>query len=123
MAAALAVAFAVAVGRYWVDDAMVLAAVEVLVVVEGIKRVSPTPAAEPPRGSAYPRSRIAHYVLLSRIKFDPVKAMRSPSPFERALLGEEGWQGLKADQLKTMATEAAHAARVEASRPPHGLSD
>jgi len=125
LAVAVAVAYGVWVGPYWVTDTVVLAvmasAVAFLCFGRGVEaesifavlrmgtKVGNQYAPEPSKRQRVPdqrervsRSRIAHYVTLSRIKstaLDSWLRQESDSPFERALLSEPGWRRLSGENL------------------------
>ena len=123
-AVAFAVTFGVAIGPYWVDDAVGLAAIAFVALMvalsagQGMKtltswwapasresQLSPTnqPTTTTAGGRRYvPRSKIAHFVLLSRIRFRTPVSWDSYNAFERALLSRGGWQNLTAEELKVL---------------------
>ena len=125
LAVIFAVAFGLGVGDYWVDDSIALAimilAVIVLCLSTGKEMKSlttwwaPTPKEDKLAKASQavptevdfrkyvPRSRIAHFVLLSRIRFNPAMTWGAYNDFERRLLSRKGWQGLSADELAALA--------------------
>jgi hypothetical protein len=67
---------------------------------------------EPDQRESVPRSRIAHYVIVSRIKsatFTAWLRRESDSPFERALLCEPGWRTLSGEGLEEVIRKAPDA--------------
>lgn len=124
IAIAFAVAFGLSVGPYWVDDAITLAIMVFLAIMvclssgQAMKILTswwvPAPriirsgpvSRAPILETGYrhvPRSKIAHFVTLSRIEFKSATALDSYNTFERALLGKKGWQEIPADELKALA--------------------
>ena len=108
---AAAVAYSIWGGRLWMTDAGVLAAVAAGVVYFGLVRGPRTAITEPEPREQMPRSRIAHYVLVCRIKKTKLSHDRSDSPFEDALFSDPGWRGLSEDALRDVASRAAGAGR------------
>lgn len=124
LAVVFAVAFGLGVGAFWVDDAIALAMMIFVVIMiclsagPGMKRLTswwaPTPKEGQPGQASraaspeadyrkyIPRSKIAHFVLLSRIRFTSATTWDSYNTFERKLLSRKGWQGLSADELKAL---------------------
>lgn len=130
-AVAFAVAYGFGAGPYWLTDMVVFAVMAIAVAyfcfVKGAKTTGVEQAyqtlgnqtqvgklagrpvkrdavvAELGQREHAPRSRIAHYVTVSRIKSRASTAWlrrESDSPFERALLGESGWQRLSEEGLE-----------------------
>lgn len=122
LVAALAVTFGICVGPYWTVDACVLALVSCVVVYVGI-RVSGSsvehegfffplfrftkksssdsvPSVDSGIRDYIPRSRIAHYARISRMRSDDLAARVANNPFEQALLREQDWRTLSAEELK-----------------------
>jgi hypothetical protein len=120
----VAVLYGVEVGSYWLTDAVVFAVVAVAVAFlcfaeRGVDslldvlgfglarasrgRVAKTRGTEGDQTEHLPRSRIAHYVIVSRIKSTSDIAKRSDTPFERALLSEPGWRTLSGRSLDEIA--------------------
>jgi hypothetical protein len=124
LAIAVVVAYGLRVGPYWVDDALALAFLALLAIAvyltrgKGAGAFTPwwgpaskqrllkptgrTPTADPDQTKYIPRSKIAHFVLLSRINPKSPTAWDSYNAFERKLLGQKGWQKLSADELKAI---------------------
>lgn len=131
LAVVAAVAYGVEVGSYWLTDMVVFAAVAAAVAYFCFARRAKTMKVEQAyqtlgsqtqvgklagrpvkrdvivtefdRREHVPRSRIAHYVAISRIKSTASAAWlrrESDSPFERALLGESGWRRLSGESLE-----------------------
>jgi hypothetical protein len=105
LAAALAVAFGASVGPYWVDDAVVFAVFSFAICVSCFARVDEAPRTDSEDRGYFPRSRIAHYALVSRIKSGSSTALASYNPFERAVLSEPDWRTLSAEELKRIIME------------------
>ena len=110
-----AVYYGLVVGPYWVDDAIVFAALASLVIwsffslkVNFRSKVQIT-VTEPRQREYIPRSRIAHYVSVSRIHFLGYLARESESPFERALLSEPEWQKLSGERLQEVSRKVIDA--------------
>ncbi|MGP8124391.1 MAG: hypothetical protein ACLQEQ_00765 [Nitrososphaerales archaeon] len=120
---AAAVAYGVGVGPYWEADAFVFAVTASVVAFFSFTergmdqllslmtflmgrasrlRGAKTAVIEGDRRERMPvpRSRIAHYVTVSRIKSTTSIARESDSPFERALLIQPGWRRLSASGLE-----------------------
>jgi hypothetical protein len=121
-----AMAFGLVVGPYWVDDAMAIPILSVVTIIvcmgqgQGMKAFTrwwaPTPrdmqltrashARAPAIDFGYkryiPRSKIAHFALLSQLPFRSASAWDSYSPFERKLLSRREWQKLSTDELKAI---------------------
>ena len=130
---AMAVAYGVGVGPYWLADAVVFAIVAGAVAsfcfgernVEslfaflgfGLSRTYRQQGAkrtviEPDQREHVPRSRIAHYVIVSRIRSTTLTAWLrrgSDSPFERALFSEPGWRRLSGESLEEITRKAPDA--------------
>ncbi|HME18276.1 MAG TPA: hypothetical protein VKF15_00880 [Nitrososphaerales archaeon] len=123
LAIAFAVAFGLGVGPYWVDDAVALAFMALLVIIVYLSQGEGTnafaawwaPASKEsqlrPTGRIpapnldykyIPRSRIAHFVLLSRISPKSPTGWDSYNTFEQNLLNRQGWQKLSADELRAI---------------------
>ena len=121
LAVVAAVAYGVGDGAYWVTDAVVLAVVAVAVAILcfaernvdrlfdvlnfGLARANTlrgakTAVAEPTQRERMPRSRIAHYVAVSRLKSTAAIAKQSDTPFERALLSQPEWRTLSGGNLE-----------------------
>jgi hypothetical protein len=130
LAVAAAVVYGVAEGAYWVTDVVVLAVVAVAVGILCLakRRVDPvveiltfgvsahygargakTAAAELNQRERIPRSRIAHYVALSRIKSTAAIAKQFDTPFERALLSQPEWRTLSGGGLEEITRKATDA--------------
>ena len=133
LAVATVVAYGVGVGQYWVADAAVLAvaasAVAFLSFTErGVDQLFDFLAFGPFGGrlakgnrpgtslwvsqlrrELMPRSRIAHYVTVSRIQFTASIAKVSDSQFERALLSQPEWRTLSGESLKEITRKAPDA--------------
>ena len=106
LAIAVAVAYGAVVGPYWTDDAVFLAVAGLAVVRVYLKKVdSWTLQVDPPSGNPPPRSRIAHFVLISRMN-PKMKSSASLDPFERALFGRENWQALSTEDLRRVSVDA-----------------
>jgi hypothetical protein len=130
LAVAFAVAFGLGIGPYWVDDAVALAMMAFVVVLVclrvGQHIVTPTSLPAPMSTSSQmpfkatnqasaseqghreyvPRSKIAHFVLLSRIRFKSSTALDSYNAYERKLLSRPDWQGLSVDELRELAQQS-----------------
>jgi len=130
LAVAFAVAFGLSIGPYWVDDALALAVMALVVVLVSLradriivtpaplptpkmrstqippKATNQTPASGQRYGEYVPRSKIAHFVLLSRIRFKSTMVFASYNAFERTLLSRPGWQGLSVDELRRLAQQS-----------------
>ena len=129
LAVAAAVAYGVGDGAYWVTDSVVLAVVAVAVAILcfaersvdrlfeilnfglGVGRVNrvqgaKTAAANPTQRERMPRSRIAHYVTVSRFKSTAAIAKQSDTPFERALLSQPEWWTLSGASLEEITRKA-----------------
>ena len=103
LAAVSAVAFGAIIGPYWVDDAIIIAAIVVAVTAYSFWNLD-TASSENPEGREYlPRSRIAHYALLSRIRMNSPATWGPSDPFERALLQNENWRTLSEEELREVA--------------------
>jgi hypothetical protein len=142
LAVAVAVAYGVGVGPYWLTDMVVLSVVASVVAyfcfARGAKaksiehgyraqggvgkpvdrhvRIDDT-VAEPDKREHVFRSRIAHYVIVSRIKSTASAAWlrrESDSPFERALLSESGWWKLSEESLEEITKKAFDASAKSA---------
>jgi len=138
LAVAAVVAYGVVVGSYWVADAVVLAvaagavvffsvssarADQLLDFLTGVLGFQGSPMrvsletnrpgtslwVSQLRRELMPRSRIAHYVTVSRIRFTAPIAMISESQFERALLSQPGWRKLSAESLEEITRRASDA--------------
>lgn len=137
LAVAVALAYGVGVGPYWLADMVVLAVVAVAVACFCLSRGAKTTDVErsyralpgvgklvdrpvqsdgilltPEQREHVPRSRIAHYVTVSRIKSTASTAWlrrESDSPFERVLLGEPGWRTLSGEGLEEITKKAPYA--------------
>jgi len=123
LAVAFALAFGIEVGAYWVDDALGLAAFAFITIMicvstgKGMQSLTSwwapktkenqNESADRLQEADYrryiPRSKIAHFVLLSRIRFRSMPAWDTYNQFERRLLKREGWQSLSPDDLKALA--------------------
>jgi hypothetical protein len=102
LSTALALVFAVSVGSYWVDDAIVFALVSCVlfaILSRGPRTEGPFEYGFGPK-MTLPRSRIVHYVHVSHIRSDASTTIVSANPFERALLKVQGWRTLSAEELK-----------------------
>ena len=109
LVAAVVIAYSLVAGWYWTGDAIALAVLAGLVAWRTIpKMIGPGPERVKPWEN-YPRSKIAHYVYVSRIRSTEAIAKRSENPFERALLNDPGWRGLSADDLRRKVLEATGA--------------
>lgn len=130
LAIAVAVTYGVGVGRYWLTDAAVLVVLGGAVAsfclaginMEslyaflgfGLSRMYRRQGAtrrvvEPDKREHIPRSRIEHYVSVSRIRSATLTAWlrrESDSPFERALFSEPGWQRLSGESLEEITRKA-----------------
>ena len=130
LAIALAVAYGVVVGPYWLADAVAFVVVGGLVAsfcfaersVEslyaflgfGLSRTYRLHGPKrkvivPDQREHIPRSRIAHYVTVSRIRSATLTAWlrrESDSPFERVLFSEPGWQRLSGESLEEITRKA-----------------
>ena len=135
-AAAAAVVYGVELGGYWEIDAFVFSAVAVTVAFlsltergteqvlsiltffmgRGRRRGAKTGSAvrDQQERVPMPRSRIAHYVTVSRIKSTTSIAGLSDSPFERELLSRPGWRELSGESLEEV-KRSVHEATGEAS--------
>ena len=122
LATATAVAFGVVVGSYWAADAVVLAVVSFVVisvcsgsatllgVLTFLFQRTPTrrppsvgaPAADPGQRAYVPRSRIAHYVVVSRIKSAVSAIQVSDNFFERELVSKPSWRTMSSEELRRM---------------------
>ena len=135
IAVALAVAYGVWVGSYWVTDADVFALLAGVVAYfslaeQGMRQLAAvsefffartyrqqgTNAAvtEPHERERLPRSRIAHYVNISRIRSTIFAARDSDSPFERALLSEPDWRTLSGESLEEISRKVPDASAKNA---------
>jgi hypothetical protein len=131
LAIAFAVAFGLAVGPFWVDDAMALALMVLFVISYYLSQTQEIKAlmtwwspmtkdthSEPARRSPLdgsdrrtytPRSKIARFVLLSKIRFTAPSTLDSYNSFERALLRRSDWRSLSDEELKAMVeSQRAH---------------
>jgi hypothetical protein len=134
LAVVAAVAYGIGVGRYWLADMVVLTVVASAVAylcfarrtkttsiehdyrtLGGVGRPADRPLKvddadmEPGKREHVSRSRIAHYVTVSRIKSTALAAWlrrESDSPFERALLNESGWRKLSGESLEEITRKA-----------------
>lgn len=127
---AAAVAYGIGVGPYWLTDLVAFALVacavgffchargrrttgvetayETLRTQSQVGKLAGRPvkrdlAPESDQRERVPRSRIAHYVIVSRIKSAASTAWlrrESDSPFERALLSESEWRKLSGESLE-----------------------
>jgi hypothetical protein len=64
-----------------------------------------------------PRSRMAHYAIVSRTKSRTLTDwlhLESDSPFERVLFGEPGWRKLSGDDLEEISRKASTASAKNA---------
>jgi hypothetical protein len=139
LAVAVAVAYGVWVGPYWEADAAVLAvlafgvaflcfaerSVDRLfdVLTFGLTRANKlratrTRVAEPTHREHIPRSRIAHYVTVSRIKSTAFIARESDSSFERALLSRREWRTLSGGGLEEITRKVTDASAGARDRRP-----
>jgi hypothetical protein len=138
LAVAVTIAYGVGVGPYWVADMLVFAVTAGVVAwfcffrraetknieagyglltrVDGRqvhRRVEPrSQVTERDQREHVSRSRIAHYVIVSRIKSTTFAAWlrrESDSPFERALLGEPKWRTLSEESLEEITKKAPDA--------------
>jgi len=127
LAVTMAVAYGLGVGSYWGADVVVFTLMASLAAwfcfkvgkKEGIEQGDRTPGAggkqvgrpvegtgvvsEPDQSEHMPRSRIVHYVAVSRTKSKALTAWlcrESDIPFERALLSEPRWQTLSGESLE-----------------------
>jgi hypothetical protein len=136
LAVAVAVAYGVEVGPYWVTDMLVFAvlagAVAYFCFVRGAKTTSLASrnrlsrlessldwrqVTEPDQRDHVSRSRIAHYVIVSRIKSTAFTAWLrrvSDSPFERALLGEPRWRTFSGESLEEITRKTPDASAKSA---------
>jgi hypothetical protein len=131
LAVAMVVAYGFGVGPYWLTDMIVFAVAAIAVAsfcfvtlarkknIEQAYRALGAPGkqvgrhlpvvTEPELRERMPRSRIAHYVIISRIKsaaFIAWLLRESDSPFERALLIEPGWRTLSGESLEEVTRKA-----------------
>ncbi len=108
LAVAVVLTYSLGVGWYWTGDAIVLAILTALVTWRIIpKMASPTTGPlQVRRFEQYPRSKISHYVSVSRIKSTASIAKRSDNPFERTLLSDPRWRGLSDDDLRRKVLES-----------------
>ncbi len=106
LAVAMAVAYGVGVGPYWVADAVVFTTVVGVVAWFSFRRGPKTTGTEPDEREQVPRSRITHYVIVSWMKSTAVIAKESNIPFERALLNEPGWRTLSGESLEEISRKA-----------------
>ncbi len=67
------------------------------------------------RATRVRRSRIAHYVAVSRMKSTSFLSRESESPFERALLRTPGWKKLTAEGLAEVGRSVPLPARTDAA--------
>jgi hypothetical protein len=102
LAIAFAVAVGVRIGPYWIDDALTLAAVACAITAFYLTKSEETRSANPETGNRMPRSRILHFVLLSRIRTSASMVRESSDPFRHALLNEKDWQTLSTEELKRL---------------------
>lgn len=131
LAVAAAVAYGIGVGPYWLTDMVVFAVVAGVVAflcfamraktesIYTMLRMGTTVgrqyAREPDQREhvhdpleRVPRSRIAHYVTVSRTKSKGLTAWlgrESESPFERALLSNPRWRTLSGESLEEISKE------------------
>lgn len=94
-----ALAYGIRVGPYWVTNADLLAVIAGVVAWFSFRRGHRAGLSEAEASVQVPRSRITHYVNVSRIKSPAYTAKESNSPFERALLSEPGWRKFPAEKL------------------------
>lgn len=103
---AVVLIYSLGVGWYWTGDAIVLALLAGVVAW----RITPRMAGPGPvligRREEYPRSKISHFVSVSRIKSTESIAKRSDDPFERAVLSDPGWRGFSDDDLRRKVLES-----------------
>jgi hypothetical protein len=137
LAVAGAVAYGVGEGQYWVTDlevfAVVVGAVAYLCFARGGRTKDTEPyyralgvgakdvyrpaelrsvVTEPDQREHLPRSRMAHYVIVSRTKSRTLTdwlRLESDSSFERTLFGEPGWRTLSGEDLEEIARKASNA--------------
>jgi len=131
IAIAMAVAYGIWVGVFWVADAVIFtvaaSAVAYLSFTErdanqllnllrfglGLgrgraNRQSTSLWLAEYRREIIPRSRIAHYVTVSKIRSTASIAKASDSPFEREILSQPGWRTLSEASLEEVAKRAPH---------------
>jgi hypothetical protein len=135
LAVAAALGYGIWVGPDWMTDAVVLAVAAIAVTrassIEGDAdsllriltfgltkgyrpRGAGTEATEHGQKERMLRSRIVHYVTLSRIKSTASIARESDSPFERALLSEPRWKALSREGLLEIIRKAPDASAKSA---------
>ena len=110
LAFTLVLAYSLWVGPLWAVDAVVFTVLALAIGYFSFKDKADTTMVDvglQERLGSAPRSRIAHYARLARIKSTDYAAQESHSSFERALLGQSEWKVLSEERL----TEIAH-------RPP-----
>jgi hypothetical protein len=130
LAVAAALGYGIWVGPDWMTDAVVLAVAAIAVtrassivgdadsllriltfgLAKGYRqRSAGTEVTEHGQRERMLRSRVMHYITLSRIKSTASIARESDSPFERALLGQPGWRMLSGESLEEIARRAPDA--------------
>jgi len=136
LAVAVAATYGIGVGPYWVTDMLVFAVAAGVVAwlcfsreakekdIEAGFRLKGgstgggkiyrsaelrSVVSEPDQIERVPRSRIAHYVIISRSRSTKLAdwlRRESDSPFERALLSEPGWRTLSGEGLGEITRKA-----------------
>ena len=135
LAVVAAAAYGVWDGAYWVTDALVLAVVAVAVVIlcfaernvehlldmlsfrheyTFVLQGAKTAVTQRDQRERMPRSRITHYVMVSRVKSTAVIANQSDTPFERALLSRPEWRTLSTGSLNEITMKTTDTSAKEA---------
>jgi len=95
-----AVLVGVLAGFSWVLQAVVLTVLTSALAADSIRRAE--------RGSLVedeeplPRSRVAHYAQIARVKDSARLVQTAINPFERLLLGSPSWPGMSPEQLAAL---------------------
>jgi len=107
---ATALIYGLEVGPYWVTDAIFFAMLALAVAYFSFKRKVEWPmnneAQSFEKREYRPRSRIAHYVSISRAKFGSYAPHESLTGFERSLLSEPGWQKVSGERLEEISIQS-----------------
>ena len=130
LAFAAATAYSVWFGAYWLADIAVLSTVALVVAFMSLseggtdrlldilgfglgrarrRRGAKMTAVQQYKKEHIPRSRIAHYVFISRIKSTLEISRRSDNPFERSLFSKPEWRTLTESRLREIARNATSA--------------
>jgi len=130
LAFAAVVAYSIWFGAYWLTDVAVLSIVAFVVAFMSLaeggtdrlldilgfslgrarrRRGTKTTSIQHDQKEQIPRSRITHYVVVSRIKSTLEIAKRSDNPFERVLFSRPEWRTLNESKLREIARNATSA--------------